>query len=689
MINNRDLSWLSFNERVLQEAQDKSVPLLQRLRFLGIFSNNNDEFFKVRVANIVRLARFNPTRVPKFSGNYTARELLPLINNKAAESYKKFDKVFDNVLSEMEKEGIYIIKETELNQEQKDFCVNYFSTVVSPRLVPLMLRKSTKMPFLEDKYIYHAVKMSSDKKITNRYAIIQIPTSKVCPRFIELPSSQDRKDIILLDDVIRLCLDDIFFMFNYDTISAYSFKLTRDGLLTLDDDISKSLLEKMEEGIENRLHGQAVRLTYDKEMPEDLLSILTSKLNLKAHDSIDAGGRFHQKRDLMKFPGVRPDLENDNPTPLQHPDIKPSSSILDVIRKKDILLNFPYHTFNHVIDFLREAAIDPKVSNIYITLYRTAEHSKVINALANAAKNGKKVVVLLELFARFDEEQNVENTELLQKAGVKVIHGARDLKVHSKLILVERKEGKDAKGYVYVGTGNFNEDTAKIYSDFGLFTVNKQIASDAKVIFDFLINTHKHFSCKKLIVSPYYMREQFENMINNEIKNAQKGKKAYIYAKFNSLTDENMIRYLYKASQAGVKVKLIIRGAFSLQPQVEGLSENIRAISIVDKYLEHARLVIFYNGGDEHVFILSADWMTRNLDRRVEVAAPILDKKIKQSLKSFFDIQWSDNVKARDLTVFGENNYVQQNGKKTNRSQTQLYEYYKNSLPNSSEGGAL
>jgi polyphosphate kinase len=429
----------------------------------------------------------------------------------------------------------------------------------------------------------------------------------------------------------------------------------------------------MEDGLQNRLRGQPVRLIYDREMPDDLLDIIASKLSLRANETLDAGGRYHLMRDLMKFPNVRPDLESISLEPLQHPDIKPFSSIFKVISKKDILLNYPYHTFNHFIDFLREAAIDPKVDSIFITLYRVAEHSKVINALINAAKNGKKVVVLFELLARFDEEQNIEYSEILQKEGVKVIHGANGLKVHSKIVLVERRN----KGYVYVGTGNFNETTARIYGDFGLFTSDPQIVSDAETVFDFLLNTHRHFVCKQLVVSPYYMRKQFSALIRQEIKNAQAGKKAYIYAKFNSLTDEAMIALLYKASKAGVEIKLIVRGACSLQPQVIKQSENIRVISIVDRYLEHARLVIFGNGGDEKIYIMSADWMTRNLDRRVEVGIPIADCKIKQTLRSFFDIQWSDNEKARDLTVFGNNKYVEKGDDALCQSQLVLYDFYK------------
>ncbi|MCC8173424.1 MAG: polyphosphate kinase 1 [Odoribacter sp.] len=537
-------------------------------------------------------------------------------------------------------------------------------------------QENQKYAFLRDSVVYHAVKMASTSTHSTKYALIQIPVNKSCPRFVQLPSEKGKFDVIFIDDIIRLCLDEIFFMFKYNLISAYSFTILRDSEFTIDDDISKSLMEKIELGLEGRYHSEIVRLMYDKNMPNDLLQLITSKLKLKLQQIV-GGGCYHKMRDLMKFPDVRPDLENINPTPLRHPYIKQFSSILEVIRRKDIFLNYPYHTFNHLVDFLREAAIDPKVKSIYITLYRTAERSKVINTLINAVKNGKEVIVLEELMARFDEEQNVENSDMLQKAGVKVIHGFKGLKVHSKVVLVERKEKQGDRGYVYVGTGNFNESTAKIYGDFGLFTAVPEVAEDARAFFDFLINSHKHHLYKCLLVSPYFMRRKTETFIEREIKNKQRGKKAYIYAKFNSLTDIKMIKLLYKASQAGVEIRLIIRGACCLQPEVKGMSENIKVISIVDKYLEHARMVIFHNDGDEQIFIQSVDWMTRNLDHRVEVGIPIMDKEIKNTLKDIFNIQWSDNVKARTLKEPGVNKYVRRNNSEICRSQTALYEYYK------------
>ena len=684
MLYNRELSWISFNERVMQEAQDRSVPLLQRLRFLGIYSNNQDEFFKVRVANLERMMLLRGTRTKEVQGGDTPEVLLSKIYDRLNGLQQSFEKTYAEILTEMESYGIFIVDETRLTEQQAAFCRDYFADTISPLLVPLMVRKSTKLPFLRDGRIYHAVKMTGCGKGLGsivRYAVIEIPSTATLPRFIVLPASAEgRTEIIFVDDIIRLCLDEVFFMFDYDRIEAYAFKFMRDAEMSLDDDVTKSIIEKMEQGIDKRRHGRPVRMVYDKAMPADLLETITSKLGLKPGDNVSPGGRYHLMRDLMKFPKVNPDLEYHNPAPLRHPAIRPFSSIIDVIRRQDILLNYPYYTFNHFIDFLREAAMDPKTVSISMTLYRTADRSKIIRALINAAKNGKKVVVFMELLARFDEERNIENAETLRQAGIKVIYGIEGLKVHSKLVLVERREGSKTRGYVHIGTGNFNENTASIYSDFSLFTANQQIADDARQVFEFLQTSYKHMDTRLLLVSPFNMRKSFEELIDTEIENARKKKKAYIYAKCNSLTDEKIIQRLYKASAAGVKVRLIIRGACCLMPAQEEISENIRGISIVDKYLEHARLFIFCNGGKEKVFIGSADWMTRNLNRRVEVITPILDKKIQTILRKVFSIQWHDNVKARDLQDPLANRYrgdqQQTPSDELIRSQTALYDYY-------------
>ncbi len=678
MLYNRELSWLSFNERVLQEARDEKVPLLQRLRFLGIYSNNQDEFVKVRVANLERCTQVKATQNKKLSGGYVPEALLEEIHRQSLRSQLLFEETYAAVLSGMEKHGIFVRNEKQLDEAQERFCRAYFADEVSPLLVPLMLRKSTPLPFLRDGRIYLAVQMSSARNV--RYAIIEIPPHDTLPRFVVLPSADATVSIVFVDDIIRLCLDEIFFMFDYDRIAAYTFKFMRDAELTLDDDVWKSLIQKMEQGLAKRRHGRPVRLVYDKEIPADMLETLARKLGLHNRENLSPGGRYHLLRDLMYFPKVAPELENRNPPPLRHPDAPPFTGFFGAIRQKDILLNYPYHTFNHLIDFLREAAVDPRVDSICITLYRTARKSKVINALINAAKNGKQVIVCMELMARFDEERNIENSGRLRAAGVQVVHGEEGLKVHAKLILVTRRENGSVRSYAHIGTGNFNEDTAKVYSDFSLFTCRPEIAEEVGQMFDFLVNRNRHAGYRKLLVSPDFMRSGFYDLIEREIRNARNEKKAYIHAKFNSLTDEGIIRMLYRASAAGVEIRLIVRGACCLKPGVPGLSENIRAISIVDKYLEHARLAIFCNGGNEKAYIGSADWMKRNLDRRVEVAAPVLDEDIRRTLKRFFDIQWNDTDKARDLSLFRENVYI---GDEENipenerrRSQTELYDFW-------------
>ncbi|MDR1169985.1 MAG: polyphosphate kinase 1 [Prevotellaceae bacterium] len=672
ILNNRALSWLDFNERVLQEAQDKNVPLIQRLRFLGIFSNNQDEFIRVHVASIARTCNIKTGKKHPVSEDEkireSAKQLLAQVNSRVSELQNKFEQVYREVLHEMETGNIHIVNEHQLDECQIKYCRDYFSSAVTQRLVPLILKKNTGMPFLKDNSVYLAVKMVTAKG-NNRYAIIQIPVSESCPRFVVIPSdSGAARAIIFLDDIIRLCIGEIFFMFSYQSISAYTFRALRDAHFSFDDDISKSLIEKMNTGLNRRMHGQPVKLVYDKEMPADMLELISAKLKLKTDGNLSAGGRYHLMSDLMKFPKLRPELEDISLTPLHSPDIKPFSSILKVIDTKDILLNYPYHTFNHFIDFLKEAAIDPKVDSIYITVYRLAENSKVINTLINAAKNGKTVVVIIELFARFDEERNTEYSKLLQKEGVKVIHGTGGTKIHCKIALVRRK----SKGYVYAGTGNFNETTAQVYSDFGLFTSNSRTVADAEAIFGFLQNVPTMLHTTQLTVAPYGMRKQFEELIKREIKNAQNGKKAYIYAKFNNLTDETMIGLLCKAGRAGVEIRLTVRSACCMNPQDD--DHNIRIISIVDRFLEHARMIIFHNGGEEKVFIMSADFMPRNLDMRIEVGINIIDKNIRKTLMDVFDIQWRDNVKARDL----HNNYIKTDGNEPCRSQLELYKYYSN-----------
>ena len=673
---NRELSWMAFNRRVLQEAEDRSVPLMQRLRFLGIFSNNNDEFIRVRLARLLRQAQNPRAGMILQPGGYTCQELICLIDKDISAGQQRFTKIYENILGEMARAGIHVINEKGLNDQQVQFCRSYFLEVISRRIVPLFLNKRVMLPFLPDNGIYFAVCMEAGRTKKKRYAILQVPVTASCPRFVCLPSPEGRQDVILQDDIIRLCLDDIFFMFPHDRIQAFMFKLLRDASLNLDNDLDKSLLKKMEEGLEQRMRGKPVRFIFDREMPEELAQLLAAKLKLKKGE-MEPGRRYHMLRDLMKFPVINKGLEVQPAPPFTHPEIKPNSSIFQRIQEQDILLAFPYHSFDHVIDFLREAAISPSVESINISLYRLAADSRVVTALTSAAKNGKKVTAYVELLARFDEEHNVSIIDTLQRAGVVVIHATPALKIHCKLILVQCKEHKGVTpGYVYIGTGNFNEDTAKIYSDLALLTANRAFGDDARSVFTFLSNMHHRFGCKHLLVSPFDLRTQLGKRIANEVANAKKGKAAKIWIKCNSITDVKIAKQLYHAGRQGVDVRLIVRGSCIVKPQVPGLSENIRAVSIVDKHLEHARLFIFCNGNDELVYIASADLMTRNLDRRVEVAAPILDKKLKKQLQSFFQIQWTDTTKARNLASLAANAYVQNEEGPEVRAQEALYTFF-------------
>ena len=662
----RELSWLAFNERVLQEAQDKSVPLMQRLRFLGIYDNNQDEFIKVRLADLMQSVN---KQDPKNKKIKKINEVINQANEKIVHLQNSFIQTFTDIKTELEKHSIFFKDENQLSDIQKTFCRKYFSEKISSQITTIILKENKNFPFLKNGYVYLAVQFVSKDK--NNCAIIQIPISEDIPRFILLPSAKNKKEFIFVEDIIRLCLDDLLFMFPYNEISAYAFKIYRDELCEIDDDGSKNFLEKVARDIQKRLYGKAIKLLCDSTTPEEICDMLCRKLHIKNADKIDF--RYLNLSHLMNIPKVDKNLEYSEQTPLYNLDIQQSKSIFSVIREKDILLTYPYYSFDHLIDLLDESAIDPNVKTIHIAIYRTAANSRVINALCNAAKNGKKVSVMLELVASFDEERNIENAQLLKKEGVKVILGPKDLKVHAKLLLIERKENNETKDYAYISTGNFNEKSARIYGDFALMTANPKICRDVHKVFSFAENAEKKLTCKKLLTAPFEMRKKIMKRIDNEIKAAKNGQPAFIDIKLNGLTDRKIIKRLYKASQAGVKIRLIVRSECCLVPRQEGLSENIEVRSIVDKYLEHARLFIFHNNGNEKIYISSADFMTRNLDRRVEVAAPILDENIKQTLRQVFEIQWNDNVKAREIPA---NNYVVSDSGEKHRSQEELYEYF-------------
>ena len=684
---NRELSWLKFNARVLQEAADEKVPLLERLRFAGIFSNNLDEFFKVRYATVKRVAMNESS--DKELGVH-AKELLEEITKEVIQLQDESLSIINTITEELEKEQIFIVNEKTLLPEHEAFVNTYFYDKVRPALFTIILNDLEKFPQLKDDVAYLAVKMTlkEDEKASGvqkffsskaykekiQYALIELPTT--LNRFIELPQIGDKHYIIMLDDVIRFCLHLIFSIFNYESLSANMIKITRDAELDIDDDLSKSFVEKISSSVEDRRKGAPVRFVYDKTIDKDTLHFLIEKMGIVNTDSVIPGGRYHNRRDYMSFPSLgRTDLTYAPIHPLPVKGLTSEESLLKKIAEKDYLQFTPYHTFSNIIWFLREAALDPKVKSVKITIYRLAKNSQVVNSLINAVKNGKKVTVQIELQARFDEESNIRYAEQLKAEGVKLIFGVRGLKVHSKICVIEREEGKGIKRYGFISTGNFNESTAKVYTDYTLFTANQDILKEVNKVFNFFETNYNIQKYKHLIVSPHYTKKILKQLIDEEIKNAKAGKEAYIKLKMNNITSYKMIDKLYEASRAGVKIQMIVRGICCLVPGIEGMSENIEVISIVDKFLEHPRLFIFGNNGNPKVYISSADWMTRNISFRVEVGCPIYDETIKQELIDTFEISWADNVKARVIDQAQDNHY-RPHTQPAQRSQVALYEYY-------------
>lgn len=676
----REKSWLTFNARVLQEANDESVPLLDRFRFLGIFSNNLDEFFRVRYAAIRRLIHENH-ETEKILG-LPAEQLLKEITDIVIEQQSESLRILSEIEKKLEKKNIFIINEKQVIKEQENFIHEFFIQKVSPALVTIMLNDLEEFPLLKDTSGYLAIKLimvSNSGQEDIRYAVIEIPHT--INRFVVLPSNSEKQYIILLDDVIRLNLNSIFNIFDYESVSAHMIKITRDAQLEFDSDLSKSLIEKISSSVKERRVGEPVRFVYDQAIGKDTLDFFLKRMNILSSESIIPGGRYHNRRDYMNFPNLgRYDLLYRENHPLPIPGLSLEGSILERIKKKDYLLYAPYQSFSYIIKFLREAALDPKVASIKITLYRLAKNSQIVSSLINAAKNGKKVTVQIELQARFDEESNISYSEQMQTEGIELIFGVKGLKVHSKICVIERIEDGRVKRYGFISTGNFNENSAKVYTDVTLFTSNVEILKDAAKIFDFFDVNYRVHRYKHLIVSPHYTRSRFNKLIDREILNALSGKEAYIKLKMNSISDFKMTDKLYEASQAGVKIQLIIRGICCLIPGVKGLSENIEAISIVDNYLEHSRIYIFGNAGNPEVFISSADFMTRNLDSRVEVTCPIYDPEIRKELIETFEIGWKANVKARIHSADLLNRYRKRGDEKPFRAQQEMYNYYQNKL---------
>ena len=675
---NREISWLDFNERVLQEAMDVTTPLIDRVKFLGIFSNNRDEFFRVRVATQRRVLNYELKN--NIRGNITS-SVLDEITRMVEEQELRFNKTWDEISEQLEKENIFLLDEKKLDPTQGEYVNRFFSDKVRPHLFPLMLDKFTNLNTLKDATIHLAIDLKSKNvDVKRQFALITVPTDKIS-RFIILPEADNKQYIILLDDMIRYCLKDIFSVFGYDSYDAYTIKFTRDAEMDIDNDVSKSFLELMSESVKQRKKGVPVRFVYDEKIPELLLKLLMKQFNITKRDNVRAGGRYHNFKDFMGFPDMgRSDLRYPPLPPLHHPGLPPHKSIIDVIREKDIMLHYPYQSFQYIIDLLREASIDPMVRAIKMTFYRAAEGSSVMNALINAARNGKQVTVFMELQARFDEEANIYWTNRLQEEGVKIIQTIPGFKVHSKLLQIRRKENGENVYYANISTGNFNESTAKVYADDSLLTGNQAITTEVNKVFHLFESKFIMPTFENLIVAPFNIREFFMDMLDKEIQNAAEGKEAWAILKMNSISDKKIARKLYEAGKAGVDIKMIVRGICILDPGDHEIYNEVEAFSIVDKYLEHSRVFIFCNGGDNKYFIASADWMPRNFDHRVEVACPILDDGIKQELWDMIQIQLKDNTQARFLRGSDMNQYRKTEDQTPHRAQFEIYDYFKAKL---------
>ncbi|PKM18559.1 MAG: polyphosphate kinase 1 [Gammaproteobacteria bacterium HGW-Gammaproteobacteria-15] len=677
----RELSWLSFNGRVLQEAADERNPPIERLRFLGIYSNNMDEFFRVRVADVKRRILLKKYQQ---SEQEDAEELMQEIQQRVLQLGQRFNAIYLDIQLELRKHNIELIDNFKLTELQSGWVRSYFRDEVIKHISPMILSgDEVSLPkALEDNTTYLMVEMTGNGK--PEYAIVQVPTNELS-RFIELPlhlntrkkNGHYRRQILLLDDVIVHCIADLFAgFFEFDHIQAYSLKLTRDAEYNISDTLDQSLLDKMSKGIRQRLKSEPVRLVYDAAMPEQMLKVLSKQLGTSSTDSLIPGSRYRNFKDFISFPNIGHQSTEFPPMPpLKSPEFEQYATSFDAIRAGDILLHYPYHNFGYFTEWVRQASFDPKVTHIKMTMYRVAKHSRVIHSLLDAVRNGKKVTVVVELKARFDEENNINWARKMTEAGIQVVFGLTTLKIHSKLCLISRMEKGKLMHYGHIGTGNFNEKTARIYTDMSLFTCHQEITAEVGQVFEFIEYSYRPYKFNHLIVSPTWSRPRLMQLIQREIDFAVSGRKAEIFLKVNNLVDQQIVDLLYRASQAGVKIRMIIRGMCSLVPGLPGKSQNIRVISVLDRFLEHSRVYVFHNGGETDVYLSSADWMTRNIDQRVEVGVPIYDVRLKQQVLDTLDIQWRDNVKARIIDAKQSNAYVKRGNKRSIRSQQQIYEY--------------
>ena len=662
----RDVSWMYFNHRILQEAEKEFVPLLERLSFLGIYSNNLDEFFRVRVASLNRMLE---RKLDKDTEQQIKKSLKTI--NKLNESYsKEYTEAVDRVFEELETHKIRLVTEACLNDEQKDFLSQFFYDKLNGSVNPIWLSEIEDLTVLEDNRIYLIVEKCEKKDNKKKYAIVKVP-DRIYGRWVKIPSSDGFDNIMYLDDVIRYCLPLVFLGFKESTYRAYSFKFTKDAEMEMDNDADFGTMEKIALGVNSRKKGDAVRVIYDHEMPREMQRKLRDRLNTKELDASLAGGRYQNHKDLMSFPDCgRKDLKYDKWSPIMKPEFISNESILDQIRQKDRFIHVPYHNFNGYIRVLREAAIKPEVKSIKTTLYRLAKDSKVVKALITAARNGKKVTAVVELLARFDEESNIKWSKRMQEEGVNVIFGVEGLKIHSKLLYIESKKGNIA----CIGTGNFHEGNAKIYTDYLMMTARPKIVNEVAKVFDFIDRPFSPFRFNELLVSPNSMKSRILRMLDTEIRNAGEGKEAWVKIKINHITDTDMVTKLYQASKAGVKIDIVIRGNCSLVPGIKGLSENIRCVGIIDRYLEHSRILIFANGGKPRYFLGSADWMPRNLLNRIEVLTPVYDEELQADLMRTISYGMRDTTNGRIVDGKGTNNFVEG---EPFRSQQELYKEYK------------
>jgi len=673
---NREISWLQFNERVLEEANDSKVPLIERIRFLGIFSNNLDEFYRVRYATVKRIA-VSANSGKKIFKDRTAKQLLYDISAIATDLQQKSFSILNNIIKLLEKDKIYFVNESKVKPIHRQFISNYFFEIISPAIDIIILNKNKKFPKFKENLSFLLIRIELENDEI-QYAIIRFP--KNLDRFVKLPSDNIGQNIILIDDIIRYHLKDIFKIFNPKSIEANMVKISRDAELDFDDDISKSFLDKIAQSVKERSSAEPVRFVYDSEIRLDTLNFLLMQMGINNEtDSIIPGGKYHNRRDYMDFPNLHTDLVYKPMHPLNVKGFSHSDNTFDKLKEKDFMIHTPYHKFSYIISFLMKSSIDPKVKKISITIYRLSKLSKIASALINAARNGKKVIVQIELQARFDESANIRYAKEMQSQGIKLIFGSPNLKVHSKICLIERLENGNLKKYGFISTGNFNESTAKIYTDLTLFTSNGKILDEVSNVFNFFNANYKRYIFKNLFVSPINTESKIKKLIINEINNAKRGKNAWIKIKINNITSYSLIRSLYDASRAGVKIEMIVRGICCLIPGKKNMSDNIEVISIVDRFLEHTRFMIFNNDGNNKTFISSADWMTRNLDNRVEVTCPILQDDLKNEILDIFNIYWSDNIKARMVNINFDDKFRVSN-KNEYRSQKNIYNYYLNKI---------